>query len=165
MTKNIDWSKDEARVTWGAEKIDVGNLEAGVELAGDYDLVINLNDAFNPATTIWFPINEVSPWGYAPFFFIKRMLDHAGPEKKILLHCAAGACRSPMMLYCYLLSKGETGASIEEKYGGKYNTLYDMMVRRGHIPADLLRFYALMDQHPTNSLMGVLARMDKPESH
>lgn len=128
-----------------------------------YDLVINVNDAYLPrGTPHWCPINEVAQWGYAPFFYVKRLLDNS-PAKTILIHCAAGAFRSPLMVYCYLLSLGNDQDDIDNYYaaGEPYRAMYDRCIKDGTIPDDLNWFYKFMKEYPENSLMGILARMNK----
>lgn len=156
---------DEPRVTWTVGRVSAGNLEAGVELRSEFDLVINVNDAYTTESShFWFPINEVAPWGYAPFFFVKRIID-AHPDANVLIHCAAGACRSPLMVFGYTMSHGMPPEEVEAKYGGRYMTLYARMKRDGIIPANLPEFYDMMNKWPENSLMGVLARIGDPRKN
>lgn len=150
---------DEARVTWIAGRVHAGNLEAGAFLRHEYGLVINVNDAYLDSSTHWFPINEIAPWGYAPFFFVKRLIDNH-PTGNVLVHCAAGACRGPLMAFCYMMSHGMTPEEVDAKYGGDYISDYTRRVESGIIPSRLREFYDLMNKWPTNSLMGILRRME-----
>ena len=149
---------DSPRVTWTAGRVSAGNLEAGAFLRSDYDLVINVNDAYLHGSQHWFPINEVAPWGYAPFFFVKRLLDNH-PEAKVLIHCAAGACRSPLMAFCYTMSSGMSAEEVEACYGGNYIEQYLRKVKAKTIPNNLPLFYQTMREWPKYALMGILMKM------
>lgn len=158
---------DQPRITYTIGPIHTGNLEAGIHLRDRYGLVINVNDAFLSNTPYWFPINEVTPWGHAPFFYVKRLLDfhiQVDSNVKILIHCAAGAERSPMMAFCYMMSLGFTPEEIDEKclHGRSLSQRYYHLIKYGIVPGDLPAFYKLMNEYPTNSLMGIMARNGDP---
>lgn len=158
---------NKARITWNIWNIDTGNLEAGIKFKDDYDLVINVNDAYSPTSKHWFPIVELKSWSYAPFFYVKRLIDYENKifmngsiakEKRILIHCAAGVHRSQIMAACYCTS---FGTSIEYICSNNKTLLdlYNRGVKNGRIPEDLHEFYKLMNRWPSNSLSGILLRM------
>ena len=102
--------------------VHVGPMEDSMKPG--WDVVINVDDAFprNPepegARLFWIPINEVSFWGYQPFFAVKRILDHYVPlNKKILVHCSAGQHRSPIMVHGWMISSGFSEELIKKHLG------------------------------------------------
>lgn len=137
--------------------------------------IFNVNDSYPryfvdlDTQVYWYPINELSQWGYGPFFWFKRLMDnvlpHASKERPVIVHCAAGAGRAPMMTFAYLLSKGLglRGAcfAMGENPDSPANVMKDFNrnVAMGVIPGNLLDMYQLMDEHSTYSLMGLLQQM------
>lgn len=131
-----------------------------------YDVIINVNDAMPrnldpyPARLFWIPINEIAPWGYTPFFATKRLLDFYFQKKcNILVHCAAGAHRSPLMVYGWFRSKGYTEQQADNFLRGGCTQMWNRDVETGIIPANLMDMYAVMAGRSTFSLMGVLQEM------
>lgn len=153
-----------------AYKMYVGNYEAGCiksfaheEILGiPVDVVINVSDSHSPAADYWFPINEVAPWSYAPFYWFKKIADRCFSEGlSVLVHCHAGIHRSKMMVFCWLLSIGYRPADAAFEMAQpdmKHDYEYDIM--HGIIPDNLPFFYATMAENPGYSLMGVLKGLD-----
>jgi hypothetical protein len=109
----------------------------------------------------WYPINEISKWGYAPFFWSKKILDyHTNRKDTIFIHCAAGAHRSPMILVAWLKILRLRDDQIEG-YCPDCLAIWDHDVANGTIPADLMTMYNVMFANPTWSLMGCLHYMEK----
>lgn len=103
---------ESTRIFVGCDPLD-GMTNSG---AKTFDVWINVADSpcntFFPTSNkprmYWYPIQELSFWGYGPFYWIKRILDFHVLEKpvnKIYLHCHAGANRSPTVLFYWLLSR------------------------------------------------------------
>lgn len=142
------------------------------EAEHDYPVILNVSDTPGPklgqAGYYWYPINEVSNWGYGPFYWSKKILDkHCFPKQdKILVHCHAGAHRSPMIVFWWLRSHGYSVQTIHDKWF-KHSIWrlaeYDM--QHGTIPKDLIEFYAQMVKFPEYSLMGILYSMGKYGEH
>ena len=132
-----------------------------------YCAVINVADS--PCATFdfqmhipsfWFPINEIGLWGFSPFFGAVRVVQqYYKGDKPVLIHCHAGANRSPSVAFAILLAKGytvqEAEASLE--YEG-LNELFQRNVLRKHIPTNIIEF---LQEAETNgdSLHYCLARM------
>jgi hypothetical protein len=122
--------------------------------------VVNVSDTFDQGLIghpcyQWFPINELSPWGYLPFFSVKRMLDAVVTYRGLTVYlcCAAGAHRSVMMGFCWLLSLGKTEQEAAELMKTVYEPdymirMYRRDVERGYIPARLQEFYTVMNECP-----------------
>lgn len=155
--------KEERRTAHVPEfNIDVSNIEFARGYHKDYDLIIGVSDVYEEVDTHWFPINEVAPWTYAPFYWFKTIVDKAVKEKKrILVHCHAGAHRSKMMVYCWLFYKGWTDEKIQERLHMARQFEYD--VEKGYIPADVFDMMEIMDEHPSWSLAGCLREMGKKQ--
>jgi hypothetical protein len=155
--------------------ITIGPEEGLLELAQrgtTPDIVLNVADSipeielmqpFKDTKFFWYPINEVSRWGYGPFFWSKRILDfytRYSTNNKIFVHCHAGAHRSPMIVYCWLLSMGFPQGEIDHIFHNPhFSDLYAFDLQHMHIPADLGDFYAVMNDCPTYSLMGCLKEL------
>jgi hypothetical protein len=144
------------------------NVSVGPEEAANirgWDVIINVNDAPPrvldpaPAKLFWYPINEVAPWGFGPFYFTKRLLDHYAQKFNVLVHCAAGAHRSPLMVYGWLRSKGLESRQADNLLKGDYTADWERDIKDGTIPADIMEFYALMNARRTWSIMGILNDM------
>jgi hypothetical protein len=109
----------------------------------------------------WYPINEISKWGYAPFFWSKKILDyHTNSKDSIFLHCAAGAHRSPMILVAWLKSLRLRDDQIES-YAPGCLKIWEHDVAERTIPGDLMTMYNVMYANPSWSLMGCLSYMEK----
>lgn len=92
------------------------------EVADSFDAIINVShspevlfESSRPdQRTYWYPVNECGEWSYAYFSYIFTILDfHYEKGHKILLHCHAGAYRSPSIVRQWLRYKGY---SMEEAY-------------------------------------------------
>jgi hypothetical protein len=167
-------------------KINIGDhpqvYEHEYETMMDHDVLMNVSDE-GPYGSIdipkkiihWCPINEFGYWGYHTFFWTVRVLDEAIEyDKRIYLHCHAGAHRSPMIGYLYLRSLGhspeEAIALFDEKFaiGERTNWLEETFqndVEYGRIPADVVQFMKDVRAYPNGSLMGVMSKrnvMDLP---
>ena len=140
-----------------------------------YDVVVSLRDVaphFDRGNFryYWYPINEASDWGYGPFFWSKRILDfHTERNERILVHCSAGVHRSPMIVLAWLLSlevlkNGPTDvnlAAINPLMGDDTVDLYSADVKKGRIPADLEKFFQLMDENPSAGLTDCLEQLGR----
>lgn len=142
--------------------ITISNVEYARENSHKYDLVIGVADTYEECDNHWFPLNEVAPWTYAPFFWFKRIVDEGVKRgKSILVHCLAGAHRSKMLVFCWLLSKGWSKEEVEKRLQIPNQYQYD--IERGYIPKDLLTLLDLMEKNPKWSLCGCLRDMGKNE--
>jgi hypothetical protein len=135
-----------------------------------YCAVINVSDS--PCATFdyqragmpsfWFPINEMAKWTHAPFYgALKVVNEYYEGNKKVLIHCHAGANRSPCIAFAILLTKGYTWQEAEESLN--YERLYWVFqrnIKRGHIPPDIIKFLMGCDIDSTFSIMGVLRKQD-----
>lgn len=144
--------------------ISVGPEEAA-QIRG-FDVIINVNDSMPkildpaPSKLFWFPINEMAPWGYAPFFCTKRLLDFYTVRKtNILVHCAGGAHRAPAMVYGWLLSKGHSQGEAANFLRSWTQANWDRDIEMGIIPADILEMYACMKTHSAECLQSIMQRM------
>lgn len=132
------------------------------------DVVINVGDYVDTffgrrsSFYYWYPINEVSKWGYGPFFWSKKILDyHTNRKDSIFLHCAAGAHRSPMIVLAWLRSLRLREDQIQSIVGEGVMSTWDRDVSDGTIPNDLMTMYNHMYANPSYSLMGCLMMMEK----
>jgi len=146
------------------DNLYVGPQEAAAEYG--WDVIINVNDAFpnNPepseARLFWVPINEASFWGYEPFFAVKRIMDHFMLlRRKILVHCAAGAHRSPAMICGWMISTGHSEKQIREALGDGVMDKFYRDVEENFIPDDLSLFYEVMNEYPEWCLMSILSEL------
>lgn len=104
-----------------------------------YDYVITVSDTYSPISAqkskrhYWFPVNECGRWDYAAFFGTKRILDNIQEEnQKILIHCAAGAYRSPIVATAYLYSIGKINDICDEFKHRSIKTLKTFVVVQEH---------------------------------
>lgn len=125
----------------------------------------------------WHPINEFGYWTYQPFYFFTILMDKAIERKdNIYVHCHAGAHRSPMMVYLYLRSLGnspdEAYKLFEDNYvviGDSFNWLEDTFqndVEYGRIPEDIVEFMQYVRKNKNMSMMHIMKNrgvMDLPE--
>jgi hypothetical protein len=113
----------------------------------------------------WFPINEVGDWGYAPFFGAAKVCDFYGRlDKPILIHCHAGVNRSPCVAYALLRAEGLSDAEITAQLSrSDLPNDFQINVRRGCIPADIITFLETQKQHPKSNMMGILNRINSPK--
>lgn len=100
------------------------------ETARSIDAWFNVSDS--PCNTLkqppwktlmyWYPIRECGYWDYDPFYYFKKIMDDLvfnKKLKKILVHCHAGACRSPTMVYFWLCSHYGWRESAKMLYPGE----------------------------------------------
>ena len=138
--------------------------------------IISVTDYFDPALTnhphfYWIPINEIGQsWGYLSFFMAKKILDHYCLNQVaplVYLCCSAGAHRSPLTAFCWLLSLGHTPETAHGHFFGQFNRspleMYQEDIRNGSIERDLPAFYQQMNQQPTLSYEALLQQMLKYE--
>lgn len=85
------------------------------EWADQFDAIVNVScnhsTLFEPSRpdqrTYWYPLNEFGEWSYAYFALMFKILDfHHSKGHKIYVHCAAGAYRSPSIVYRWLEYNG-----------------------------------------------------------
>lgn len=119
----------------------------------------------------WYPINEMAPWSYSTFYAVKRTLDELEPAARrldqfVYLSCSGGICRSPMMAYGWLMSRGlchqEICLAMAMPGNGPdqhWNSKYKELVGKKIIPDQLPGFYRLMDEHPTWCVMSLLREL------
>lgn len=113
----------------------------------------------------WFPINECGYWGYAPLYWSKKILDHHHERgDQIYLHCHAGAHRSPMIAYCWLLSRGHSLREAARILGNRRRKWAKLELQDfirdyrdwGLLPTELKKFYERIQKNPTWSLASIL---------
>jgi len=145
-------------------------LSVKPELASQfYCAVINVSDS--PCATFdyqlnipsfWFPINEIGQWGHSPFYGALKVVNHYYKgDKPILIHCHAGANRSPSVAFAILLAKGYTPQEAEKslKYE-EFAQVFQRNVDRKHIPTNIVEFLQEADKDDTTSLHFVLKKLD-----
>ena len=134
-----------------------------------YEAVINVSDGqcatFDYQMKIpsfWFPINEIGKWGYSPFYGALKVVNHYWKnDKPILIHCFAGANRSPSVAYAILLAKGYTEDEAEESLNyPNLRDVFDRNIKRGHIPKNIVEFLKEADKHPLDSINFILKKLD-----
>ena len=112
--------------------------------------------------SFWFPINEMGKWGHSPFFGALRVVnEYYKGDKPVLIHCHAGANRSPSVAYAILLAKGYTPMEAEASL--KYEGLAEVFLRnieRKMIPKNIVDFLRMANDHPELSLQWILKKMD-----
>jgi len=134
-----------------------------------YCAVVNVADS--PCATFdyqlkvpsfWFPINEIGHWGHSSFFGLMKIVNqYFRGDKPILIHCHAGANRSPSHAYAILLAKGFTPKEAEESLNyPDLSLVFKRNVDRKHIPHNIIEFLKAVDTYPDESLYGVLRKMD-----
>jgi hypothetical protein len=135
-----------------------------------YCAVINVSDSqcatFDYANegfpSFWFPINEIGMWGHGPFLGALRVVENFYKgDKKVLIHCHAGANRSPSVAYAILLAKGYTPeeAAVSLDYENIAH-VFERNVRRKHIPDNIVPFLQAAMKNPTYSIHGSLQEID-----
>lgn len=166
------------RITRGVPKhnIQIGPIKDALSI--NPDLIISVTDYYETKVAQhpgfhWVPINELAkPWGYSPFFTFKRIMDFwtdpmFGGTPTIFVGCSAGVHRSPLSVFCWLLSLGYTPEQAAAEFYGTFKqdplTLYNNDIRTGYLPPDLMAMYKLMIENPGWSYMGVLQGMLKYE--
>ena len=112
--------------------------------------------------SFWFPINEIGKWGHSPFFGTLRVVnEYYHGDKPILIHCHAGANRSPSVAYAILLAKGYTPQEAKESLNYEdLSEVFDRNIERKHIPDNIIEFLKMANEHPEYSLEFVLRKID-----
>ena len=135
-----------------------------------YCAIINVSDS--PCATFdyqkagipsfWFPINEMAKWTYCPFYgALKVVNEYYTGSKKVLIHCHAGANRSPSVAFAILLAKGYTWQEASESLEyPRIEWVFKRNIKRGHIPQDVVKFLMGCDKDPMFSIHGVLRKQD-----
>lgn len=114
--------------------------------------------------SFWFPINEIAQWGHSPFYGALRVVnEYYKGDKPVLIHCHAGANRSPSVAYAILRSKGYTEKEAEESL--EYPNLTEVFKRnieRKHIPHNIVDYLIKAQEpiHSNTSLYSVLRNLD-----
>lgn len=133
-----------------------------------YCAVINVSDS--PCATFdyqlhvpsfWFPINEIGQWGHSPFFGSLRVVNqYYKGDKPVLIHCHAGANRSPSVAYAILLAKGYTAREAEDSLSYPNLTeVFNRNLERKHIPKNVVEFLQEANVND-DSLHFILRKMD-----
>ncbi len=140
------------------------------EISENFCAVINVSDS--PCATFdyqnagipsfWFPVNEIGQWGHSPFFgTLKVVNQYYTGDKPVLIHCHAGANRSPSIAYAILLAKGYSPQEAEISLNYPDLRLnFKRNVERKHIPSNIIEFLKEADDKSLTSLNSVLRRMD-----
>lgn len=137
-------------------------------IAQKYCAVINVSDS--PCATFdyqlhipsfWFPINEIGQWGHSPFFGALRVVNqYFKGDKPVLIHCHAGANRSPSVAFAILLAKGYTVQEAEESLVYPHiHEVFQRNVTRKHIPKNIVEFLQEANVND-DSLHFILRKMD-----
>jgi hypothetical protein len=134
--------------------------------ASFYAAVINVSDSpcasFDyqlKLPSFWFPIHEIEPWGYTPFLAALRVVNefYKG-DKPILIHCHAGANRSPSVAFAILKAKGYTDDEAAQSL--KYTDIAKVFQRNitmKLIPKNIIRFLEVAEKHQDRSMNGLMA--------
>lgn len=134
-----------------------------------YCAVVNVADS--PCATFdyqlklpsfWFPINEIAAWGHSSFFGLMKVVnEYYKGDKPVLIHCHAGANRSPSHAYAILIAKGYSTKEAEESLQyPDLSMVFKRNIDRKHIPHNIIEFLKMTDANPDESLYGVLRKMD-----
>lgn len=132
-----------------------------------YCAVINVSDhpcsSFDfqlKVPSFWFPINEVGRWGYSPFYGVMRVVNNYWKgDKPVLIHCHAGANRSPSVAYAILMAKDYTPIEAEQSliYDG-LEKVFQRNITRNHIPPNIIEFLKEVNVNQ-DSLHYILTKM------
>jgi hypothetical protein len=147
-------------------------LSVKPELASQYYCaIVNVSDS--PCATFdyqragvpsfWFPINEIGLWGHAPFYGTLRVVnEYFKGDKPVLIHCHAGANRSPSVAYAVLVSKGYTPQAAEQELNyDNLSEVFQRNIERKHIPANIIDFLKTVDDGSnTESIATALRKLD-----
>jgi hypothetical protein len=166
-------------------KITIGNHPSQFkkeDKLSNYDAVVDVSDC--PTYGLdkkiknyhWLPITEWDKWGYAPFYFAVKILDHYIKKKsKIYVHCYAGKHRSPMMVYTYLQSLGLSEdeafklfktewdiklSNVKTKKKEWLKRFFEKDIQRGRIPKDVIQFMREVRANPDMSILHILDKMN-----
>jgi hypothetical protein len=171
MINNVKSKKpDIFQVTRTPKELDQILLVCPEDVIKKYCAVVNVSDS--PCATFdyqlkvpsfWFPINEIGQWSHSPFYgTLKVVNEYFKGDKPVLIHCHAGANRSPSVAYAVMLAKGYTPQEIEEQLN--YENLSSVFLRnieRKHIPANVVDFLRQVDASSnTDSIASALRRLN-----
>ena len=138
----------------------------------NYCAVVNVSDS--PCATFdyqrvgvpsfWFPINEIGQWTYAPFYGTLKVVNeyYYKGDKPVLIHCHAGANRSPSIAFAILVAKGWTPEEAEESLNyPDFKESFIRNIERKHIPQNIIEFLKIIESgEPTMSMSVGLRRID-----
>ncbi len=115
----------------------------------------------------WFPIHETGIWGYSPFYGAAKVVDQYGDQDKpILIHCHAGANRSPSVTYAVLASNGATTKYLDENfklYGpGGLQEIYERNIKKGCIFPDTIAMLKARHNYNSFCIHGLLSEIASP---
>jgi hypothetical protein len=142
----------------------------------NYDVILNVSD--NPVYGLnidtpkiyWFPINEFGSWSYSAFYWFTNLMDfYIKENKKIYIHCLAGAHRSPIITYIYFRSiynEQETLDLFDFKslIGEKKNWFEEVLINdinAGRIPEDVVEFIKDIRNNKELSMMSLMKKRGK----
>jgi hypothetical protein len=144
--------KSDFRLTYIFNNVCSGNYPRYDKDLEGFDVVINVSDnvalSFRPypnQVRLWFPILEMSDWDLGAIFGVMRALERLDDgNKKILIHCAAGANRSPTMITLWKMYRG---LPMDKCNIDDLRT--NMSPNRYHIPKEITKLFDVMKLHPT----------------
>jgi hypothetical protein len=159
------------------------------EWADQFDAVVNVScnhsTLFEPSRpdqrTYWYPVNECGEWSYAYFALMFKILDyHHGKKHKIFVHCAAGAYRSPSIVFrwleylgkhklldAYEISHGQRVDRSDEREGMMHYRLFSNYIF-GNMPQDYLEFAKRLkhdNDHTGYTFVTSLPNNSNPQVH
>lgn len=135
-----------------------------------YCAVINVADS--PCATFdyqragvpsfWFPIHEVEHWGYTSFLAAIRVVnEYYKSDKPVLIHCHAGANRSPSVAFSILKAKGYTDTEAEESLNyPNMSKVFQRNIELGHIPRNIIEFLTIANNSDeSKSVNGIMLQL------
>lgn len=165
------------RVTRGVPRYNIQIGPFKDALGFNPSAIVSVSDYFEPSLVQypnfnWVPINEgAKSWGYQPFFVTKKLLDFYVLDlglPLVYVCCSAGKHRSPLAVFCWLMSIGIDAEVANAEFYGAFKEsplkMYHDDLRCGYMPQDLAQFYALMKQFPGANYHDLLQSMDHYEN-
>ena len=112
--------------------------------------------------SFWFPINEIAYWGHSPFFGTLWVVnEYFRGDNPILIHCHAGANRSPSIAYAILRAKGYTPKEAEQSLNyDEMSQVFKRNIEMKRIPKNIIQFLIEADKDATSSLRYCLSKID-----